>query len=158
MSHIIKFYSLILGRIRNRIWFLNSDLLIPAPPNMDTESATLTLNRIIVKCRRTGGAFGGKERCAVAIMAAVAAHKLGRPCRLVLPREVDVDVTGHRHEVQAAYSCSFTREGRIVEAETRCEFNAGFSMDLSGSWALILAMRIDGGYTLKNFSVTTIPR
>ena len=118
----------------------------------------LSQNRIIVKCKRTGGAFGGKEKCHVAIMAAVAANKLGQPCRLILPRKVDIEVTGHRHEIKATYSCGFTEEGRIVDAKIETNYNAGFSMDLSGSWGLILNMRIDGGYTLKNLTTTAIPR
>jgi xanthine dehydrogenase molybdopterin-binding subunit B len=126
----------------------------PSPVQV-TIAAVLGLhqNKIIVKCKRTGGAFGGKERCQVAIIAALAADKLGRPCRFVLPREVDVDITGHRHSVSAAYTVDVDgKTGRIERAAVECNYNAGFSWDLSESWGLILSMRIDGGYTLRNVS------
>jgi len=118
----------------------------------------LQQNKIIVKCRRLGGAFGGKERCQVALIAAVAADKLRRPCRFVLPREVDVEITGHRHSVSAAYKLGVSKTGKIETATVESDFNAGFSWDLSESWGLILNMRIDGGYTLRNLSVRSIPR
>ena len=51
-------------------------------------------HRIIVKSKRTGGAFGGKERMMVALMTGVAAHATKRPCRFALTREVDTDITG----------------------------------------------------------------
>ena len=38
-------------------------------------------HKVIIKTKRLGGAFGGKERCNVALMAAVAAHKFKRACR-----------------------------------------------------------------------------
>ena len=115
-------------------------------------------HKVIVKCKRAGGAFGGKERCAVAIMAAVAANKLGRPCRLILEREVDVAITGHRHETKASYSFSFTKDGKISHSNVTCNYNAGFSRDLSLMWGNVLLSRLDGGYTLKNFSGEAIPR
>jgi xanthine dehydrogenase molybdopterin-binding subunit B len=128
-------------------------------PVQATIAAVLGLhqNKIIVKCKRTGGAFGGKERCQVAIIAALAADKLGRPCRFVLPREVDVDITGHRHSVSAAYTVGVDgKTGRIERAAVECNYNAGFSWDLSESWGLILSMRIDGGYTLRNVSARQV--
>jgi xanthine dehydrogenase/oxidase len=118
----------------------------------------LPQNRIIIKCKRTGGAFGGKEKCQVAIMSAVAANKLGQPCRFILPRKVDNEITGHRHEIKSAYTCGFTKEGKIVKANFESDYNAGFSIDLSDSWGMILNMRIDGGYTLLNLRTTAIPR
>jgi xanthine dehydrogenase/oxidase len=115
-------------------------------------------NRIIVKCKRTGGAFGGKERCATAIMAAVAAHKLQRPCRFTLDRKVDVDITGHRHETKANYSFSFTNEGKITQSNFTCDYNVGFSSDVSLVWGNTLLSRLDGGYTLRNFVGQAFPR
>ena len=47
-----------------------------------------------MKSKRTGGAFGGKERMMVALMTGVAASATKRPCRFALTREVDTDITG----------------------------------------------------------------
>ena len=68
-------------------------------------------HKVTVRCKRTGGGFGGKERlllravintdkffsrCFPALMAAIAAVSLKRPARFVLTREVDTATTGHR--------------------------------------------------------------
>jgi hypothetical protein len=55
--------------------------------------------------------------------------------------------------VSAAYTVGVDgKTGRIERAAVECNYNAGFSWDLSESWGLILSMRIDGGYTLRNVS------
>jgi len=41
----------------------------------------LPRNRITVRCKRVGGAFGGKERLQVGLIAAVAAKKFNKPVR-----------------------------------------------------------------------------
>ena len=73
----------------------------------------LPQHKVTVRCKRTGGGFGGKERlllstgidtvthygssrCFPALMAAIAAVSLKRPARFVLTREVDTATTGHR--------------------------------------------------------------
>ena len=68
----------------------------------------LPQHKVTVRCKRTGGGFGGKERflslgteidffrCFPALMAAIAAVTLKRPVRFVLTREVDTATTGHR--------------------------------------------------------------
>ena len=108
-------------------------------------------HRITVKCRRMGGGFGGKERMEVALMAGVAAFKTGRPCRLVLTRDTDVAITGHRHETRAAYEVEHDGEGKMLRTKFNIDINAGNSVDLSEVWAGTLLRRIDGGYTLSNF-------
>ncbi len=55
--------------------------------------------------------------------------------------------------MSAAYTVGVDgKTGRIERAAVECNYNAGFSWDLSESWGLILSMRIDGGYTLRNVS------
>ena len=72
----------------------------------------LPQHKVTVRCKRTGGGFGGKERlllstgidtdivgssrCFPALMASIAAVSLKRPVRFVLTREVDTATTGHR--------------------------------------------------------------
>ncbi len=72
-----------------------------------------------VECRRMGGGFGGKETQAghLAVWAAVAARKLGRPIKLRLDRDEDFMVTGKRHPF--AYNCDvgFDDTGRITGPE-----------------------------------------
>ena len=99
-------------------------------------------HRITVKCRKMGGGLSGKERMEVALMAGVAAIKTGRPCRLVLSR--DVAITGHRHDEHDG-------EGRMLQTKFDIEINVGHSVDLSEAWAGVSLRKIDGGYTLNNF-------
>ena len=84
-------------------------------------------------------------------MAGVAAHKTGRPCRLVLTRDTDISITGHRHETKAAYEVEHDAEGRMLWTKFDIEINAGHSVDLSEAWAGNLLRKIDGGYTLSHF-------
>ena len=58
-------------------------------------------HKITVRVKRSGGAFGGKARIQCAYLAAAAAAKFGAPVRLALDRRVDMEITGHRHEVIA---------------------------------------------------------
>lgn len=53
-------------------------------------------NKVVVKVKRMGGAFGGKETRSVFLTAAlsVAARKLGVPVRCMLSREEDMCMTG----------------------------------------------------------------
>ena len=114
-------------------------------------SLSLNMNRIIVKCRRAGGAFGGKERFFVALMAAVAAQRLERPARLVLSREVDNNTTGHRHETKAQYEVVHDDQGKILSSKFVFDVNAGMSVSNSDAWVSTLAKRVDSGYTLSKF-------
>ena len=112
------------------------------------------MSRIIVKCRRAGGAFGGKERFFVALMAAVAAQRLQRPARLVLTREVDNNTTGHRHETKAEYEVVHDDKGKILSTKFMFDVNAGMSLSNSDVWVSTLAKRVDGGYTLSKFEAS----
>ena len=57
------------------------------------------MNRVVCKVKRVGGGFGGKETrtLPVSTICAVAAEKLGRPVRIMLDRDEDMLITGHRH-------------------------------------------------------------
>ena len=71
---------------------------------------------IVVICRRIGGAFGGKESQAALLagLAAVAADKTGRPCKLRLDRDDDMIMTGKRHDFVIDYDVGFDDKGRIL--------------------------------------------
>ena len=98
----------------------------------------LPQSRITVKCKRAGGAFGGKERFFVALMAGLAAQVLQRPARLVLTREADNDTTGHRHETKAGYEVEHDEQGKILSAKFEFDVNAGMSVSNSDAWVATL--------------------
>ena len=59
----------------------------------------LPQHKIVVKTKRIGGGFGGKETrpCHYAAEVAVAAHKLKRPVKLIVERDIDMNTSGQRH-------------------------------------------------------------
>ena len=71
---------------------------------------------IQVDVRRMGGGFGGKESQSnlTACIAALAAHKTGRPARLVYDRDDDMRVTGKRHDIKLVYKVGFDQDGRLI--------------------------------------------
>jgi len=90
---------------------------------------------VVVECRRMGGAFGGKESQAalIACIAAVMAARTGRPCKLRLDRDVDMLMTGKRHDFVIDYDVGFDGDGRIKGIEFRFASRCGYSADLSGA-------------------------
>ncbi len=60
------------------------------------EALGMPYHRVHVRTKRIGGGFGGKETRSVsfACVVAVAAHKLNRPVRLNVDRDVDMAMTG----------------------------------------------------------------
>ncbi|EFJ41839.1 hypothetical protein VOLCADRAFT_98105 [Volvox carteri f. nagariensis] len=65
----------------------------------------LPLNKVLVRCRRVGGGFGGKLTFArrVAVVAAVAAVATGRQVRISVPRNTDAVMWGGRCETDVSY-------------------------------------------------------
>jgi xanthine dehydrogenase molybdopterin-binding subunit B len=53
-----------------------------------------------------------------------------------------MSITGHRHEVLVRYNVTFDPEdGRILKSEFNAFSNAGYSVDLSLPWIMILLLR-----------------
>src|SRR3989442_994807 len=73
----------------------------------------LSKNKVVVQCPRMGGGFGGKETQAAlpASLAALAAHRTGKPVRVRFNRDQDMIITGHRHPFLAHFSVGFDQRG-----------------------------------------------
>jgi xanthine dehydrogenase/oxidase len=95
----------------------------------------LPAHKVVVRTKRLGGGFGGKETRAAAVNAAAAlpAHLLQRPVRLVLDRDEDMATTGHRHPFFARFTVGFSAAGDLLALDAEFFSNAGCSLDLSGS-------------------------
>ena len=89
---------------------------------------------VTVEVRRMGGAFGGKETQAniFAVVAALAAKKLGRAAKLRPDRDDDMIATGKRHDFVVDYEVGFDDDGRILGVDFAYAGRCGFSADLSG--------------------------
>ncbi len=90
-------------------------------------------NAVTVEIRRMGGGFGGKESQATqwAALAALAAHKTGRPCKLRLDRDDDMIMTGKRHDFRVEYTAGISRDGALRAVDVTLSARCGHSEDLS---------------------------
>ncbi|MHB8476860.1 MAG: xanthine dehydrogenase molybdopterin binding subunit [Steroidobacteraceae bacterium] len=114
-------------------------------------------NRIVVQCRRMGGGFGGKESQAalIAAAAAILAHKTGRPVKLRLDRDVDMLMTGKRHDFIADYEVGFDEQGRLRALSLMLASRCGYSADLSGPVNDRAMFHIDNAYYLEHVEITS---
>ena len=66
-----------------------------------------------------GGGFGGKETqpALIAAAAAVMADRTGRPVKLRLDRDTDMQMTGKRHDFVADYEVGFDEDGAHTGAD-----------------------------------------
>jgi xanthine dehydrogenase large subunit len=114
-------------------------------------------NQITVQCRRMGGGFGGKETqpALIAAAAAVLANKTGRPVKLRLDRDIDMIMTGKRHDFLADYTVGFDASGRILALTVMLASRCGYSADLSGPVNDRAMMHIDNAYFLENVDIVS---
>lgn len=110
---------------------------------------------VVVICKRMGGAFGGKETQAAvpAAMAALAAMKTHRPCRIALNQYDDMRYTGKRHPFQSRWSVGFDSSGLITALSLELLANAGCTCDVSPSILERAMFHSDNAYYLPNFRV-----
>ncbi|MGI0493339.1 xanthine dehydrogenase molybdopterin binding subunit [Alkalinema pantanalense CENA528] len=115
----------------------------------------LAKNQVVVTCLRMGGGFGGKETQAnpFAAIAAIAAHKTGRPVRVKLKREQDMMLTGKRHGFLGRYDVGFTAEGQITALAVKLYADGGWSLDLSPPVLLRAMVHVDNAYYIPHLTV-----
>ncbi len=112
---------------------------------------------VVVECRRMGGGFGGKETTPAlfAVIAAVAAHKTGRPVKLRVNRDDDMSITGKRHGFQIDYRVGFDASGLIRGIDLELASDCGRSVDLSGPINARAMFHSDNCYFLEHVRITT---
>jgi len=113
-------------------------------------------NHVVVISKRMGGAFGGKETqaAAPAAMAALAAVRTRRPCRVALGKDDDMRCTGKRHPFQSRWSVGFDSSGRISALAMDLYSNAGCACDVSPAILERAMLHADNAYFIPNFCVT----
>ena len=117
----------------------------------------IALHRVRVVCRRMGGGFGGKETQAghLAVWAALAAHKFGRPVQMRLDRGDDFLVTGKRHPFSHDWTAGFDDSGRLLALDSVQLAHCGHSADLSGPVADRAIFHTDNAYFLSDVRITS---
>ena len=101
---------------------------------------------------RIGGGFGGKQDRPqfLAAATAIAAYNAGKPVRIVLERDQDMQITGQRHEFLIRYKAAFRPDGFVEALDAELYNNGGFTMDLSPSVMEVALFAIDNCYQLPN--------
>ncbi len=93
----------------------------------------LPIHAVTCEVRRMGGGFGGKETqpAIIAGIAAVLAHKAGKPMKLRLDRDDDMLMTGKRHDFLIRYDAGYDEQGRLLALDMILAARAGHVADLS---------------------------
>uniref|UniRef100_A0A8K9WY53 Xanthine dehydrogenase/oxidase n=1 Tax=Oncorhynchus mykiss TaxID=8022 RepID=A0A8K9WY53_ONCMY len=152
-------------------FYLETNVTVAVPKGEDgemelfvsTQSATKTqslvakalgvpASRVVIRVKRMGGGFGGKESRSTTLstVVAVAAQKLKRPVRCMLDRDEDMLVTGGRHPFYGRYKVGFMKSGKVVALEVTYYSNAGNSMDLSLSIMERALFHMENSYSIAN--------
>jgi xanthine dehydrogenase large subunit len=105
-------------------------------------------HQVSVEVPRMGGGFGGKETQAApfAAMAALGVRLTGRPVKVWLNRDTDMEVTGKRHPFLTRYQAGFSREGDLLALELELVSDGGWSTDLSRAILDRALFHCDNGY------------
>ncbi|WZH39341.1 Molybdopterin-binding domain of aldehyde dehydrogenase-domain-containing protein [Fusarium acuminatum] len=112
-------------------------------------------NKVVVRVKRMGGGFGGKETRSVTLSSvlALAAKKTKRPVRYMLSREEDMVVSGQRHPFLGKYKVGVNKDGKLQALECDVFNNAGWTFDLSAAVMERAMTHIDGCYSIPNVLV-----
>jgi xanthine dehydrogenase large subunit len=115
-------------------------------------------NAVSVEVRRMGGAFGGKESQAApfAALAALIAHRTGRPAKVIPDRDDDIRITGKRHDFRIDYQVGFAESGQILGLELILAARCGRSADLSGPVNDRAMFHADNAYYLENARIRSV--
>ncbi|KAK0626374.1 molybdopterin binding aldehyde oxidase/xanthine dehydrogenase [Immersiella caudata] len=112
-------------------------------------------NKVVVRVKRMGGGFGGKESRSVQLssICALAAQKTRRPVRYMLTREEDMIVSGQRHPFMGRWKVGVNKDGKIQALDLDIFNNGGWSWDLSAAVCERAMSHSDGCYLIPNIHV-----
>lgn len=122
-----------------------------------TEMLELSSNAVTVESRRIGGAFGGKRAGAAqwAAIAALAAWRSGRPCKLRLNHSDSVAVSGKRQALKVNYTVAVTDAGLINALNTAFVARSGSGIDTSVETNDRLLLGADNAYYYPALKLTS---
>ncbi len=106
--------------------------------------------------KRMGGGFGGKESQAApfAAFAALVAHRLKRPARIILTKDDDMIMTGKRNPFENDYEVGFDDDGKIHALRVSLHSDGGAYADLSTSIMERAMLHCDNAYFIPHVSIT----
>ncbi len=115
----------------------------------------LASNRVVCKCLRMGGGFGGKETQAnsFAALCALVAVKTRRAARIKLHRSLDMQLTGKRHAFFVQYKIGFNDDGLLQALGAELFADGGWSVDLSPPVLMRAMVHIDNAYFIPHVAL-----
>jgi xanthine dehydrogenase/oxidase len=119
--------------------------------------------KVVVRMKRMGGGFGGKETRSVfsSVAAALAAKLTNRPVRLTLDRDTDMSITGGRHAFLASYKAGAVIDEcgtvKLHALDVRLFNNGGSKFDLTGPVLDRALFHVDNCYYWPNFHSVGTP-
>ncbi len=118
----------------------------------------IPMNKVEVDVLRLGGAFGGKEDQAThwAVLAALGAHIIKKPVKLILSRIDDLFMTGKRHPYSSDYKIGLSSDLKILAYEVTYYQNAGAVADLSPAILERTLFHATNAYYIPNVKATAI--
>ncbi len=118
----------------------------------------LKANSVDVIVKRIGGGFGGKQTRSAFVSGAVAvaAWKLQRPVKLVLPRRTDLTMVGKRHPFEGEYRIAYRsdgtgHDGQIEAWATAFNSDGGNTYDVSFPVMDLAQLLSDNVYNVGKF-------
>lgn len=113
----------------------------------------LEINQVEVELASSGGAFGGKEDLFVQAHAAMAAHLLHRPVKVVLTREQSLRIHPKRHPITLHYTAGADAEGRLLAVRARIVGDTGAYASVGAKVLERAAGHSCGPYRVPNVNV-----
>ncbi|CAE8703078.1 unnamed protein product [Polarella glacialis] len=112
----------------------------------------ISYSKVVCRMKRMGGGFGGKETRTVPVSSAVAlaAHRLKRPVKISLDRDIDMWFTGTRHPFLGRYRAGAGPDGKLRALDLKLYCNAGHSLDLSEPVMGRALLHCDNSYKIPN--------
>ncbi|GGB20820.1 dehydrogenase [Flexivirga endophytica] len=112
----------------------------------------LSSSEVTVQCLRMGGGFGGKETQAngYAAIAALGAKLTGRPVRVRLNRNQDIQFTGKRPDFLSTWQAGFDDDGHLLALKVVLTADGGWSLDLCQPVLSRALCHIDNAYWIPN--------
>lgn len=119
------------------------------------ELLNIPANRVTLRTKRIGGAFGGKNSRPLYVCgpAAVAAYRTGRAARCILDRYTDFMITGKRNPFLVEYKAGFKKNGKIHAIKLKVYVDAGYSADVTVGIINKIMFHADGCYKIPNYRI-----
>ena len=120
-----------------------------------SEILGVPMHMVEIDIRRLGGAFGGKESCALwTDLSAMAALLLKKPVKIVLDRAEDIATSSKRHPFSSDYKLGLSKDGKILAYEVKMFQSAGAFADLSLPVLERAFLHFVNSYRIPNTKIT----